>query len=97
VELAKKNIRKPVVEVGGIIKLVSHEADGMERIKKILTEAKKENKDAIIQYLGAPNYKLSLKAEDYKKGEKALGAINDRIAKLAQKNDCEFAFERAEK
>jgi translation initiation factor 2 subunit 1 len=96
VELAQKNIKKPVFEVDGIAKMISYSPDGIEDIKKILKEEQKENHTLKIHYLGAPNYKLSVTGGSYKEAEKILTKITDRIGKKAQDSDCEFSFEKTE-
>lgn len=94
VELAQKNIKKPVFEVCGIAKIVSYSPEGMEDIKEIL---KSEYKEGLkIHYLGAPNYKLSITAGSYKEAEKLLTKVTDRIAKKVQDKDAEFSFEKIE-
>ena len=94
VELVKKNIKKPVFEINGIIKLVSFAPDGIERVKEIIGEATKSNEKLNVHYLGAPNYKVTLDAESYKDGEKTLAAIVKKIEKMANEEDCDFSFEK---
>lgn len=93
VDIAKKNIKKPVVTVGGTINLTCSGADGVETIKKILTI---KEKGISVHYLGAPRYKISLTISDYKTGEKKLSSILETIEDSADKNHCAFSFEREE-
>ncbi|MBD3210788.1 S1 RNA-binding domain-containing protein [Candidatus Micrarchaeota archaeon] len=88
-EIAKKNIKKPVVEVDTTASLVCFGENGVEDIKKVLSAGR----DVTINYLGAPNYKISLTASDYKTGEKKLQKALEEIKALAQKNNCEFSYE----
>jgi translation initiation factor 2 subunit 1 len=90
VELAQKSIKKPVVEIDTVATLVCYGPDGVEDLKKVL----KVDKDVSVHYLGAPKYKLSLTASDYKSGEKRLNKVLEQIKALAQKNNCEFTYER---
>ncbi len=90
VETAKKNIKKPVVSVGGVINLSCSGSDGVEAIKKILLI---KDKDIQIHYLGAPRYKISLKVSDYKTGEKKLSSILESMEESARKSNCTFSFE----
>jgi translation initiation factor 2 subunit 1 len=87
--VAQKSIKAPTVEVGGIINLVCWN-DGVEGIKKVLSIKEKE---VNIQYLGAPKYKISMTAANYKDGEKKLSKIIEEIESLAEKNSCDFSFE----
>jgi len=91
VEIAKKNIKKPIVTVSGVITLVAYGEGGVSDVKKALDIS---DKDLSILYLGAPSYKISIKAEDYKSAEKKLAKFVEQIKDFAQKNNCEFGFER---
>lgn len=88
-DTARKNIKKPVVEIGAVATLVCYGPRGVEDIKKAL------KLDGVsVQYLGAPRYKLLLTAPDYKSGEKKMNAILEHIKTFAQKNSCDFSFEQ---
>jgi translation initiation factor 2 subunit 1 len=87
--VAQKSIKAPTVEVGGTINLVCF-GDGIEGIKKVLS-IKEEGVN--VQYLGAPKYKISMTAANYKDGEKTLTKIIEKIEALAEKNGCDFSFE----
>ncbi|MDD5339894.1 MAG: S1 RNA-binding domain-containing protein [Candidatus ainarchaeum sp.] len=91
IDIAKKNIKKPAVEVAAIVSLTCYGADGVDDLKKAL-----QAEDATLHYLGAPRYKMSLSAPDYKSGEKKLLAALEHIKAFAQKNNCDFKFEREE-
>lgn len=91
VEISKKNIKKPSIEVSGIVSLTCYGVSGVEDIKKCLSI---KEKGVSILYLGAPKYKISLTAEDYKKGEKNLSKIVEHIKEFAMKNNCTFDYER---
>lgn len=90
VELAKKNIKPPTVNVIGDISLTCYGTEGIEDIRKVL-ENKEE--DVTIQYLGAPKYRISLVAESHKDGQKRLNKIIEKMEGLARKNKCDFSFE----
>jgi len=91
VEIAKKNIKKPIISVGGVIKLTCTGPDGVETIKKILSV---KEKGVDISYLGAPRYKIIVKSSDYKSGEKKLSSILESIEDNAKDNSCIYGFER---
>jgi len=88
-ELAVKSIKKPVVEVDAVIELVCYSQDGVEDLKKAL----KVEEGISVHYLGAPKYKISLSAPDYKSGEKRLSKVLEHIKDFAQKNNCDFRHE----
>jgi translation initiation factor 2 subunit 1 len=89
-ETAVKNIKKPVVEVSAIVTLSCYNPGGIETIKGAMAIGE----DVDIHYLGAPRYKVSLSAPDYKSGEKKLLGVLEHIKSYAQKNNCDFKFER---
>lgn len=74
-EIAKENITPPFVEVNGILELTTYSPIGIEHIKNALLKA--ENIEGIeIQYIGAPKYRIHVKALDYK-------TANEKIKKAA--------------
>lgn len=91
VEIGRKNIKKPVVEVSAIVTLTCYGATGIEDVKAAM-----RLDDAVVHYLGAPRYKLLITAADYKNGEKKLLGALEHIKAFAQKNNCDFKFEREE-
>jgi len=91
VELAKKSIKKSLVEIQCMLKLTCYGTEGIETVKNAL-DVKKTGVD--IHYLGAPNYKITITAEDYKKGEKILSQVMDKIKSFSEKNNCTTSFER---
>ncbi len=99
-EIAGK-IRIPGVEVGGVMELRCARGDGVEVIKDVLlsaVEGKGSAKDikVNIQYLGAPRYRLTIKAENFKVAEKVLSSILQSIQKGIEKKDGIFKFTREE-
>ncbi len=91
-ELAVKSIKKPVVEVGATVRLVCYGPKGLETLKSALDAG-----DGVeMHYLGAPRYKMSLTAPDYKTAEKKLDAAIEKMRAFAQKNGCDFSAEREE-
>lgn len=90
VELAKKSIKKPVVEVDTVVSLVCYNSNGLEDIKRAL----KVEEGVSVHYMGAPRYKISLTAPDYKRAEKRLDAVLEQIKGYAQKNNCDFKSDR---
>ncbi|MBR9681129.1 MAG: S1 RNA-binding domain-containing protein [Candidatus Altiarchaeota archaeon] len=90
-EVVDKNIALPVVEVQGNLNLSSTASDGIERIKELL-----KGIDAEVLYLGAPNYRISVKDNDYKQAEKKLSQIVDKIKSQIGKTE-NFTFDRERK
>ena len=96
-ELSKK-INLPTVEIRGILEMTSRKPDGIEIIKNMLLDAIKEsqNEKIEISYLGAPRYRLSIIAQDFKTAEKTLKPIVEQIEKNVSKLDGTFKFSREE-
>ena len=96
-ELSKK-IKLPTVEIRGILEMTNNKSDGIEIIRKILLDAIKEsqNQKITILYLGAPKYRLSIVAQDFKTAEKTLKPILEKIEKNASKQNGTFKFSREE-
>jgi len=89
-------IKLPSVEIRGIMEITNNKSNGIEIIKKILLDAMKKNSKIDITYLGAPKYRLSIKAEDFKTAEKSLKPIIEEIQKSIEKSNGSFKFTREE-
>ena len=96
-ELSKK-IKLPTVEIRGVLEMTSNKSNGIEVIRKILLDAIKEsqNEKIDVSYLGAPKYRLSIIAQDFKTAEKTLKPILTKIEKNASKANTTFKFSREE-
>lgn len=79
--------RKKQIEIKTKIKLKCLQKNGLYIIKKILSIKDKELK---IIYISAGNYQLTLKSEDYKKANKKMQEIIEKIKEQAKENLCEF-------
>ena len=90
-------MKLPSVELRGILEISNNQSNGVELIQKTLIDA--ENvKDAKIEitYLGAPRYRLSLVAQDFKTAEKSLKPILEKIEKSIKKQNGKYNFTREE-
>ena len=96
-ELSKK-IKLPSVEIRGILEMTNNKSNGIEVIRKILLDAIKESQNEKIEilYLGAPKYRLSIIAQDFKTAEKTLKPILEKIEKNTSKQNGTFKFSREE-
>ncbi len=91
-EVAKKNIKKAVIEISGIASITCYDGDGVNKIKNMLDLSK----EVSVTYLGAPRYKFSVTSDNYKSAEKSLASAVEHIKGFADKNNCDFNFERSE-
>lgn len=90
VELAKKNIKPPTVDVMGDISLTCYGTQGVLDIKKVLAV---DEEGVKIQYLGAPKYRISLTADNHKDGQKRMGKIIENMEELAHRHKCSLSFQ----
>ncbi|AEA47042.1 translation initiation factor IF-2 subunit alpha [Archaeoglobus veneficus] len=95
-EIAHENIKPPKVKVRGYFELKSNAPDGIERIKKALTEAYKfaNGVNMKIEYVGAPRYRVIIEAEDYKTAEKVLKNVTSSVLRTIKKLGGEGNFVR---
>ncbi len=95
--VAKEKIIIPTVEVHGIIELKSDSSDGIEKIKSALSEVenvKSSGAKINIKYLGAPRYRIEVKAENYKIAEKALELVTQKVKESMEKKGGSFSFKK---
>jgi translation initiation factor 2 subunit 1 len=93
-QLIKDRIKKKQVKILATISLTSHLSNGIIVIKEILS--KLQTNGTKITYMGAPNYKLTLTADNYKDAEKQLAKIQSTATKEL-KNKGTFHIERNDK
>jgi translation initiation factor 2 subunit 1 len=97
IEEISSKIQVPHVEIRGVLELTCTKSDGIEIIKKSLLEAI-ENKDAAVEitYIGAPKYRLTISAQNFKTAEKALKPVLSTIQASIEKKGGTFRFIREE-
>ncbi|MCD6428947.1 MAG: translation initiation factor IF-2 subunit alpha [Desulfurococcales archaeon] len=98
-EEVRKHIKIKRVKIQGIIYLLTLAPNGVERIKKVLTEPLGNlelNGDTKIKVytIGAPKYRVEVTSTDYKKAEKVLQSYIKQIERLSKSMNLEFDFER---
>lgn len=98
IEEESHKIRIPQNEIRGIMEISSKKPDGIEIIKNVLidaSEGSKANPSTIsIAYIGAPRYRIAVKAENFKMAEKAMSRAVEKIQKGLEKNHGNFNFIR---
>jgi translation initiation factor 2 subunit 1 len=96
-EVAKENIELPSVSIDGVLEITCPASDGIDHIKKALaTGFDSEEGEVRIHYIGAPRYKVSVTAEDYKIAEQELKDSINRISTAIQKAGGSASFKRKE-
>ena len=94
IEEVSIKIKLPSVEIRGILELTDNSSNGVENIKNSLQGFKKTNQSVEILYIGAPKYRISITAPDFKSAEKTLKPILEDIEKNIGKNKGSFKFTR---
>jgi len=94
-DAVKQRIKPPELFVEGSFTLTSHNPEGVELIKQILSPIESE-KAAKIAYLGAGQFNLKIACEDYKQGEKLLKKIVDNVLSAGKKLKVNVEFKRKE-
>ena len=81
IEIAKTNVTPPYVTIGGKFELFSHDANGVEKIKKALLAPSKLNQDTTMKIAsnGSPSYRISVKAPNYKQAEEELKTAVENV------------------
>ncbi|QSG06899.1 translation initiation factor IF-2 subunit alpha [Halapricum desulfuricans] len=85
VETARENVSVPYVEVTGYVDLQAFGSDGVDAIKAALQAAEgngdvPEEVELEVTYVGSPEYRIRVKAPDYKTAESELEDSADRAA-----------------
>ncbi len=72
-EVAKENIVPPMVKINGYLEMSCPVPDGIVHLREVLTGIQKEDGISIqVQYIGAPRYRVVVRAPDYKTAEEEL-------------------------
>jgi translation initiation factor 2 subunit 1 len=84
IDYARENLKPPVAEVRGIIKLKDGSGNGIEVIKKALQAGEREGIE--ITYLGAPQYRIISQADDIKIAEENMKKSSEDIISYLKKH-----------
>ena len=96
-EVANENIQLPSVTIDGILDLSCPKPDGVDHVKKALVSGfSTDDAEINIHYVGAPRYRITVKAEDYKTAEQALKGAVQSITKTIEKSGGSASFRRKE-
>ncbi len=96
-EVAQENITIPFVDISGFVDLECPKPDGVKHIRDSLSEAEKseyEDVEIEAQYVGAPVYRLHVRAPDYKIAEQELEKAASRVLKTLEKRGGKGTFRR---
>lgn len=93
----KNSIKPPRVEIIGYLSLSSNDGDGITKIKSALHGGEKiftDEAEGSITYMSAPNYRIEIKAMDYKTAEKFLKECHERVIESATAQGIRAEFKR---
>lgn len=96
-ELIKVRIKPPIIEIGGVISVISYAGNGIEIIRQGFELAGQTTTEVTTNYTGAGKFILKLKGKDYKSAEKILNTYVETAQKFFEKDkDTTFDFKRVE-
>lgn len=98
VEVARENIVPPYVNIDGYVDLTNYRPDGAVHLRDALLKAVRDGGDSTVkvQYIGAPRYRLVVRAPDYKSAEEELAKAAARVLKHLEAKGGEGKFVRKE-
>ena len=89
-------IQVPHVEIRGIFEMTCNKPNGIEIIKHALIDSISNRKEASVTYIGAPKYRITLTAPNFKEAEKELKPILASVQDMIEKKGGTFKFTREE-
>lgn len=89
-EIIEERLKPEEVETKGVLKLVSYDSDGVEKVRAALGKAATEK--AALKYFGAGRYEVSVKAPDYKKAEQIMQKAVDSAISAIKSSGGEGSF-----
>lgn len=95
IDIANKNITPPHVTISDTLKLFAPASNGIEHIRHALELAESyEDAEVKTSYIGAPKYRISVIAPNYKIAEDALATSANKAISYLEKKDGYGRFER---
>jgi len=99
VETARNNVSVPYVTVTGYVDLTCADPTGVDAIREALKAAGgngevPEEVELEVTYVGAPEYRIRVRAPDYKLAERSLEASADRAIEALEAAGGEATFHR---
>lgn len=97
VAFANENIQAQFVDIAGYVDIQSPAPDGVKHVQKALKAAEKgefEDVEVEVTYMGAPHYRVTVKAPDFKIAETELQKAAERAVAAIQKTGGTGAFHR---
>jgi translation initiation factor 2 subunit 1 len=96
IEDESHKIQVPHVEIRDILEISSRDPNGIDVIKNTLSPlaAAKSNAQVKITYIGAPKYRVTVQAENFKMAEKTMNNVLEKAKISIEKHHGIFSFSR---
>ncbi|KAB1192249.1 translation initiation factor IF-2 subunit alpha [Haloferax sp. MBLA0076] len=99
VDTARQNVSVPYVNVTGYVDLRSPAGDGVDDVKEALKAAEGDGEvsdeiELTVTYVGAPEYRIKVKAPDYKTAESELDASVARAREVIESKGGTASYHR---
>ncbi len=96
-EVARENIVPPMVKINGYLEMTCPKPDGIGHLKEVLAGIQKEDGVSVkVQYIGAPRYRVVVRAADYKTAEEELQKASTRVIEEIKARGGDGKFQRRE-
>lgn len=96
-QIAKDNITPPYVIIDGYLEITNPAPDGAKHIRDALVKIVKDGRIEVkVQYVGAPRYRLLVRAGDYKSAEEEMEKAAQKVIKYMESHRGEGKFHRKE-
>jgi translation initiation factor 2 subunit 1 len=93
--VADESIQLPSVTIDGLLEVTNPAPDGIDMIRRSLAVGLEGGEAEIdIHYLGAPRYRITVTAEDYKVAEEEMKAAVDRVVDSIKETGGTASFKR---
>jgi translation initiation factor 2 subunit 1 len=98
VEVAKENIVLPYVTIDGYLEATDFAPDGAVHLRDALVKVARDDGDVSVkvQYIGAPRYRIVVRAADYKTAEEEIQKAAGRALKVLEAKGGQGKFVRKE-
>jgi len=96
-EVARENITPPYVDIDGYLEIQCPRPDGARHIRDALVKVQRADRVSVkVQYIGAPRYRLLVRANDYKTAEEEIQKAAQKVIRSIEAHGGEGKFIRKE-
>ncbi len=96
-EVARENIVPPLVKINGHLEMTCPKPDGVVHLREVLAGVQREDGVSVkVRYVGAPRYRIVVKAPDYKTAEEELQKAATQVIEEIRARGGDGRFKRRE-